>query len=224
MFSSSIAAWTFATLVSFAAPPGQAEGPMEGPRAPDESPPEGDGADASYEGDEEDAEDEDSDPVRIVLPTARVDLGGRGSLTARSPVQFSLRVQAGADVFWIWESREVGISLVPIVAYRYDHPSGPRLVRRDLAEAGVGLGFRHEHGISVGYRGALVVGAVGDPRELGLGLRHGLELGYASFNTAWFGASVNHEILWRPELEHALLVTGWIDLIETTVALLMTFG
>ena len=210
-----LAALPSVLLMATITSPAPVEGPQEAPAPAEEG--------MSDVGDETVEEDEKIDAMP--WPTLRLDMGGRGSLTAPSPVQFSLRVEGGVEVIWDWydsgdESR--GVVLTTGVGYRYDHAAGPRLVRRDLAEIGVGLGYRRDGVFSVAYRGALVAGTVvgAEGRELGLGLRHGPQLGYSALSMAWFALSVNHEILWRPELEHAIVITASVELLTTVWAIL----
>ena len=155
------------------------------------------------------------------FPSLRLDNGARIPIASTTPIQYSMRLQAGADLMWRGDG--LGVGLQPSVAYRYDHtPSRTGVSRRHLAELGASLALLPIAPLSLGYRGVLVVGTAAPHagKDTVLGLRHGLELGVAyELTMGVVGLSFTHEVLWQPQPEHALAVTAWLDIVQLGIGI-----
>lgn len=150
------------------------------------------------------------------MPSLRHDSSARFPVASATPIQYSMRLDGGADLFWS-ANQGLALFLRPSVAYRYDHmPDRNSDAWRHLAEVGASFGMANESDLALAYRPTLVIGTAGfgDNKAMAVGLRQHLELGVGIVDlglSGIFGVSVSHELLWLPEVEHAILVSASVD-------------
>lgn len=150
------------------------------------------------------------------MPSLRHDSSARFPVASTTPIQYSMRIDGGADLFWS-ANQGLALFLRPSVAYRYDHmPDRNSDAWRHLAEVGASFGMANESDLALAYRPTLVIGTAGfgDNKAMAVGLRQHLELGVGIVDlglSGIFGVSVSHELLWTPEVEHAILISGSVD-------------